>query len=52
MEATDAAIKTARAVVVLDHLKNNRLEYLLLMAIGTILGWTQKAVDQIQGVCV
>lgn len=51
MDATDAAVKTAKAVVVLDHLKNNRLEYLLLVAIGSVLGWTQQAMTHLQGVC-
>lgn len=51
MEATDAAVKTARAVVILDHLRNNRLEYLVLLAIGSVLGWTQEALTHIQGVC-
>lgn len=51
MEATDAAVKTARAVVILDHLRNNRLEYLVLLAIGSVLGWTQEALTHVQGVC-
>lgn len=51
MDATDAAVKTAKAVVVLDHLKNNRLEYLLLVAIGSVMGWTQQAMTHLQGVC-
>jgi len=42
---------TAKAVVITEHLKNNRLEYLLLLAIGTILGWTQDALTYAQGVC-
>lgn len=51
MDAGDATVKAAKAVVVLDHLKNNRLEYLLLVAIGTVLGWTQTAITHLQGVC-
>lgn len=48
---TETAVNVSKAVVVLDHLKNNRLEYLLLMAIGTVLGWTQEAVTYASGVC-
>jgi hypothetical protein len=47
----EQVVNASRAIVVLDHLKNNRLEYLLLMAIGTVLGWTQEAVSYAQGVC-
>jgi len=32
--AASAAVTTAKIVVVLDHLKNNRIEYLILVAIG------------------
>lgn len=51
METTEAIVNTSRAVVILDHLKNNRIEYLLLAAIGTVLGWTQEAMTYAQGVC-
>lgn len=42
---------TSKAVVVMDHIKNNRIEYLVLMAIGTMLGWTAEAATYVQGVC-
>ena len=51
MEASEAVVATSKAVVIADHLKNNRLEYLLLVAIGTIMGWTQEAVTYVGGVC-
>ena len=47
----EAAVKSAKAVLIADHLKNNRLEYLLLVAIGTVLGWTQQFVSYAQGMC-
>lgn len=49
--AAETVVTVSKAVVVLDHLKNNRLEYLLLVAIGTVLGWTQEAMTYAQGVC-
>lgn len=49
--AVSAAVTTAKGVVVMDHIKNNRIEYLLLMAVGTMLGWTQEAVTYATGVC-
>ena len=36
----DAAITASKIVVVLDHIKNNRIEYLVLVAIGHLIGAT------------
>lgn len=47
----DTVVTASKGVVVLDHIKNNRLEYLVLMAIGTILGWTQEVLSYAQGMC-
>ena len=49
--ATEVAVTASKAVVVWDHIKNNRTEYLVLMCIGTLLGWTQQALSYAQGVC-
>lgn len=49
--AAEVAITTSKAVVVMDHIKNNRIEYLVLMAIGTMMGWTNEALTYAQGVC-
>lgn len=51
MQTPEPVVASAKALVILDHLKNNRLEYLLLVAIGTVLGWTQQALTYAQGVC-
>jgi len=48
---TETVVAASKAVVIMDHLKNNRLEYLVVVAIGTVLGWTQKAAEYAQGVC-
>ena len=50
-DAAKAVVPAAKAVVILDHLKNNRMEYLILVAIGTVLGWTQEAMSYAQGLC-
>jgi hypothetical protein len=52
MNTEDTIVNASRAVVILDHLRNNRIEYLLLAAIGTVLGWTQQGIAYVQGVCV
>lgn len=50
-QAAEVAVTTSKMVVVMDHIKNNRIEYLVLMAIGTMMGWTNEALIYAQGVC-
>jgi len=47
----DAAITVSKAVVVVDHLKNNRIEYLVLVAIGHLIGATTYLSEKAAGVC-
>ena len=49
--AASAAVNTAKIVVVLDHLKNNRIEYLILVAIGHLVGATAFLTEKAAGVC-
>ncbi len=49
--AAETAITTSKIVVVLDHIKNNRIEYLLLVAIGHLVGATTYVVERTAGVC-
>ena len=49
--AASAALTTAKIVVVLDHLKNNRIEYLILVAIGHLVGATAFLSEKAAGVC-
>ena len=48
----ETAIGVSKWVSFVDHLKNNRIEYLLLCGIAHIVGFTTKAYDQVSGVCV
>lgn len=48
---TEAAIAVSKIVVVLDHLKNNRIEYLILVAIGHLVGATAFVSEKAAGVC-
>lgn len=50
-QVPEPVVAASKAVVIFDHLKNNRLEYLIVVAIGTVLGWTQQAVSYAQGMC-
>jgi hypothetical protein len=36
----------------MNHLKNNRIEYLLCVGILHIIGITNKAYEQVSGVCI
>jgi len=49
--AASAAVTSAKIVVVLDHLKNNRIEYLILVAIGHLVGATAFVTEKAAGVC-
>lgn len=49
--ATETAIATSKIVVILDHIKNNRIEYLLLVALGHLVGATAFLSEKAAGVC-
>jgi hypothetical protein len=49
--AADAAITASKIVVLMDHIKNNRIEYLLLVAIGHLVGATAYISERASGVC-
>lgn len=48
---TDTAVNVSRIVVILDHIKNNRIEYLLLLALGHLVGATAYLSEKAAGVC-
>lgn len=49
--ATDAAITTTKGVAAMNHLKNNRLEYLVLLVFSHLLGLTDVVLNKASGVC-
>lgn len=52
MEATkEVVVAGSKIVVVLDHIKNNRIEYLLLVALGHLVGATSYLAERASGVC-
>ena len=48
---TETVIQATKAASAIDHLKNNRIEYLLVMILCHFLGVTDKIVSQATGVC-
>ena len=49
---TETAITVTKWASVMNHLKNNRIEYLIMVAIMHMIGATTKAYEQVQGVCI
>lgn len=50
---TTETVKTAiTATSVISHLKNNRIEYLLLTLLAHFLGVSDRVLAQLNGVCI
>ena len=47
----DAVQKAVTTASVLSHIKNNRIEYLLLVGISHLLGLTDRLWTQASGIC-
>lgn len=52
MSHVDTAVTITKWASFLNHAKNNRIEYLLCVGILHIVGFTNKAYDQVSGVCI
>jgi len=53
IETTTETVKTAlTATSVISHLKNNRIEYLLLTLLAHFLGVSERVLAQLNGVCI
>ena len=48
----DTIIETTKWASLLSHVKANRIEYLVLVAITHMLGLTTKLYSQVEGVCI
>ena len=49
--AVDGAVKIGRLAIAMDHLRNNRIEYLVLLVFSHMLGITDLAISRASGVC-
>lgn len=49
--AAEVAVQASKAVVVMDHIKNNRIEYLVLAVLAHMIGWTEQATQYVGGMC-
>jgi hypothetical protein len=48
---TEAVATTAKGAAALNHLKNNRIEYLVLLVFSHMLGLTDLVLSKTSGVC-
>jgi len=51
MEIPQTAASTVKVASAMDHIKNNRIEYLLLLILTHFLGITDKVLNYGAGVC-
>ncbi len=49
--AAETAITIGKGAMALNHLKNNRIEYLVLVLFSHVLGLTDLALTKASGVC-
>ena len=45
-------VASSKWVSFVDHVRNNRVEYLLAMGLAHLLGLTSKAYGHVSGVCI
>ncbi len=50
VSANDVIVASKFAIAI-DHIKNNRIEYLVLLLLSHMIGLTTKAFEYGQGVC-
>ena len=48
---TETVIAATKVTTAMDHLKNNRIEYLLVLILSHFLGITDKLTSHVTGVC-
>ncbi len=48
----ETVLQVSKWAAITDHVKNNRIEYLVLFAILHLLGATDKVYSQVSGVCI
>lgn len=51
MKAAETVVECGKWASIVSHIKNNRIEYLVLALIGHMIGLTAKAQEHVSGVC-
>ncbi len=47
----ETIVNASKFAIALNHIKNNRIEYLIVMLLAHMVGLTSKAVEHASGVC-
>ncbi len=47
----ESVVGVTKLAVAMDHLRNNRIEYLILLLLSHMVGFTSIALDKAQGLC-
>tara|TARA_B100000459_G_C8593577_1_gene208834 strand:+ start:120 stop:275 length:156 start_codon:yes stop_codon:yes gene_type:complete len=48
----ETVVEVGKWTSLVNHIKNNRIEYLVLVVLAHTLGLTQRVLDQTSGVCL
>lgn len=49
--STETIVTATKVTTALDHIKNNRIEYLMVLILSHFLGITDKLLSHAHGVC-
>ena len=49
--SVESAVTVSKVAIALDHLRNNRIEYLVLLLLSHMVGITTKVYDKASGMC-
>ena len=49
--SAETAVTAGKFAIALNHVKNNRIEYLIVMLLAHMVGLTSKAAEHASGVC-
>lgn len=51
IHTVETVANVSKMAIAMDHLRNNRIEYLILLLLSHMVGLTSKAAEHAQGVC-
>lgn len=51
MIQTETAVNVGKLALAINHIKNNRIEYLIVTLLAHMIGLTSKAAEHASGVC-
>ena len=49
--SSETIVNASKFAIALNHVKNNRIEYLIVMLLAHMVGLTSKAAEHASGVC-